>query len=108
MRDDEAQWEQFRMRYQERYREFKTKQMDRLNAVTQEWEREKEEQRALGDAIALLSPAAALTFMISDAAGTGDLAYQQYKEAVATQYQMWIERFLAGRKAIVSASEREG
>lgn len=107
MRDDEAQWEQFRVKYQERYRAFKTNQMDRLNAVTQEWEREKEAQRALGDGIALLSPAAALTFMISDAAGTGDLAFQWYKEAVSNQYQI-VDREVFSRQESNRFSIRKG
>ena len=88
LREDEEAWELFKVRYRERYKEFKQRQLDRLNAVTQAWEREKEAQRNLGNAIALFSPAAALSFLISDAAGTGDLAYQQYRDAVADQYQI--------------------
>lgn len=88
LRQDEAAWEQFRIKYQERYRDFKKSQMDQLSAVSQAWEREKEQQRTLGNSIALFSPAAALTFLISDAAGTGDLAYKQYREAVVNQYQI--------------------
>ena len=88
LRSDDVAWEQFKVKYQERYREFKKSQMDRINAVSQAWQREKEGQRSLGNAIALASPASALTFLIADAAGTGDLAYQQYREAVASQYQV--------------------
>ena len=88
LRDNEPWVEQFQVRYQELFRDSKKRQMDRLREVTQAWEREKEEQRSLGSAIALVSPATALTFLVSDAAGTGDLAYQQYREAVDGQYQI--------------------
>lgn len=85
---DEPWVETFKTRYQQLFRDSKRKQMDRLREVTQAWEREKERQRNAGSAIALVSPASALTFLISDAAGTGDLAYQQYREAVDGQYQV--------------------
>lgn len=88
LRESEGWVEQFKVEYQELFRDSKKTQMDRLNAVSMAWEREKEDQRSLGNSIALVSPAAALTFLISDAAGTGDLAYKQYREAVVNQYQI--------------------
>ena len=86
---EEAPWiELFRSRYQELFRGTKKEQMDLIRALNQDWEREKDNQRSVGNAIALISPAAALTFLVSDAAGTGDLAYQQYRDAVSDQYQV--------------------
>ncbi len=59
-----------------------------MRALALDWQRDRDAQRTFGNGIALLSPAAALTFLVSDAAGTGDLAYQQYRTAVAEQYQI--------------------
>ncbi len=88
LREQEPWVDAFRERYQNLFRDTKQRQMARLREVTQAWEREKERQRKLGNAISLLSPAAAITFLVSDAAGTGDLAYEQYRSSVSDQYQI--------------------
>lgn len=78
----------FQGQYQDLFRKYKQRQNDRLREIKQAWEREKDAQQKLGRSIALLSPASALTFIIADAAGTGDLAYMNYKVAIAEQYQI--------------------
>jgi ABC-type transport system involved in multi-copper enzyme maturation permease subunit len=74
--------------FQRLVRETKLSQMDRLRGVTQAWQLQRDRQRTLGNAISLVSPASALAFLTSDAAGTGDLAYEHYRDAVGEQYQV--------------------
>ena len=80
--------DRFQEQYQMLYRDSKQEMLDRILEVNRSWEREKQSQRAFGRSIALLSPAAAFSYLVTDAAGTGDLAYQQYRSAVADQYQI--------------------
>ena len=61
--------------------------------------RQKENQRGLSRAISLLSPASALTFFISDAAGTGDLAYEGYRNAVQSHYQIIDQTIFAHQRS---------
>lgn len=88
LRTDEPEVSAYISAYQGLYQEIKQRQMDRVRAVTRNWQQERNQQRVLGNAIALLSPASALTFLMADAAGTGDLAFQAYRDAVADQYQI--------------------
>ena len=87
IRTDDPTVDQFREAYQASFRTSKQQQNDRVRAIAQDWQRERDLQRQLGNSIALMSPAAAITILVSDIAGTGDLAYQQYRQAVADQYQ---------------------
>ncbi|MFK7843769.1 MAG: ABC transporter permease subunit [Rhodothermales bacterium] len=86
---------QFRDAYQAAFKASKQAQNDRMRAVAQTWQRERDLQRTLGNLIALISPASALTMLVSDIAGTGDLAYHQYREAVANQYQIVDREFFS-------------
>ena len=88
MRSEEPGVDVYKPRYQTLFRDIKQEQTDRLRAVTQAWERERNTQQQLGDAIALVSPASAFSFLVADIAGTGDLAYRQYRNAVAEHYQI--------------------
>lgn len=88
LRTDDPTVAAFRDAYQATFRASKQQQNDRIRAIAQNWQRERDLQRQLGNSIALLSPAAALTILVADLAGTGDLAYQQYRQAVAEQYQI--------------------
>ena len=88
LRTDDPTVDAFRDAYQTAFKTAKQQQTDRMRALALDWQRERDAQRTFGNSIALLSPAAALTFLVSDAAGTGDLAYQQYRTAVAEQYQI--------------------
>lgn len=78
----------FKEAYQEAARESQRQQRDRVREVDQAYEREKLRQQGVSRAIALLSPATALAMLVTDAAGTGDLAYRDYREAVQTHYQL--------------------
>ena len=88
MRSEDTWVDEFKEQYQILFRDSKRQQMGRLREITQSWEREKRRQRGVAKAVALFSPATALTFLISDAAGTGDLAFEQYRSAVEDQYQI--------------------
>ena len=88
LRSDDPSVAAFRDAYQDAFKAAKQRQNDRIRAIAQAWQRERDLQRQLGSTIALISPASALTILVSDIAGTGDLAYQQYREAVANQYQI--------------------
>ncbi len=88
MRTDDPSVGAFRDAYQASFQSSKQQQNDRIRAIAQAWQRERNLQRDLGNTIALISPASALTILVSDVAGTGDLAYQQYRDAVADQYQI--------------------
>ncbi len=88
IRTDDPSVTEFREAYQAAFQAAKQRQNNRLRAIAQDWQRERDVQRKLGNAIALVSPASALTILVSDIAGTGDLAYQQYRDAVADQYQI--------------------
>ena len=79
---------EFKSEYLEITRMYDRMQQDRIREIEQSFERQKENQRQLSRAISLLSPAPALTFFVSDAAGTGDLAYQGYRNAVQAHYQI--------------------
>lgn len=85
---DEPESVRFRERYQAMASEYEQQKRDRVREIDQAYRREKDQQGQLSRAIALLSPAAALTFFITDAGGTGDLAYQKYREAVQAHYQI--------------------
>ena len=80
--------EQFRQNYKALVQELWREQNSRLRAIDQAYEREQLAQRRLAASLALLSPAAAYGFLVSDAAGTGDLAYQQYLNDVADYYNV--------------------
>lgn len=79
---------QFKAEYQEMAANYEREQRDRVREINQQYAREKELQRRLSRAIALLSPAPALTFLVTDAVGTGDLAYQNYRDGVLSHYQV--------------------
>ena len=88
MRSGESWVENFKRRYQDISREANPRLESKLREINQQWEREKERQRRLSRSLALLSPASALTFLVTDASGTGDLAYQRYRESVYDQYRI--------------------
>jgi len=88
VREDTPQANDFKRQYQELAADYDRRQRDRMREIDQELERDRATQRRLSRAIALLSPASALTFFVTDAAGTGDLAYENYREAVGNQYQI--------------------
>lgn len=78
--------EHFRERYKAIVQEIWQERNQRLRAIDQQYERERLAQRQLAASLALLSPAAAYGFLVSDAASTGDLAYEQYLNDVADFY----------------------
>ncbi len=95
----QADWlDDFKPRYQALFRETQQRQSNRLRDVTQTWERQRNLQQSLGNTIALVSPASALSFLVSDAAGTGNIAYQRYREAVTEQYQI-VDREIFSKRA---------
>ncbi len=75
----------------ERYRiiasEYDRMQRTQVRELDQAHKRQKERQLSLSRRIALLSPSSALTFLVTDAAGTGDFAYETYLESVDDQYR---------------------
>ena len=95
LRSDEPWVPTYKSRYQALFRDIKQQQNDRLRAVSQAWERQRQQQKSLGNTIALLSPASALSFLVSDAASTGDLAYDRYRSAVAEQHQIVDREFFS-------------
>ncbi len=96
---NQADWlDDFKPRYQALFRETQQRQSNRLRDVTQTWERQRNLQQSLGNTIALVSPASALSFLVSDAAGTGNIAYQRYREAVTEQYQI-VDREIFSKRA---------
>ncbi|MEZ4702684.1 MAG: ABC transporter permease subunit [Rhodothermales bacterium] len=97
----------FREQYQEEYLGMRQRMQDRVREVQLTWEREKTRQKQLGRRIALISPASALAFMLSDAAGTGDLAYSEYRTAIADYYQV-VDREVFARQQSQSFRIRLG
>jgi hypothetical protein len=85
---DAPEAEQFKAAYQEMARGYEQQKLDRVREIDMDYLRQKEHQRNVSRLIALLSPAPALTFLLTDAAGTGDLAYQNYRDAVMAHYQI--------------------
>jgi ABC-type transport system involved in multi-copper enzyme maturation permease subunit len=85
---DAPEAEQFKAAYQEMARGYEQQKRDRVREIDMDYLRQKEHQRNVSRLIALLSPAPALTFLLTDAAGTGDLAYQNYRDAVMAHYQI--------------------
>jgi len=88
VREDSPEAVQFRNEYVELASDYTRQQRDRIRGIDLENERQRSAQRRLSRAIALLSPASALTFFVTDAAGTGDLAYEGYRNAVQNHYQI--------------------
>ncbi len=80
--------DQFKSRYLDLATNYDRRQRDRIREIDLNYLRQKEQQRSLSRAISLLSPASALTFFVTDAAGTGDLAYEGYRNAVQAHYQV--------------------
>ncbi len=88
VQSDAPEARQFKTQYQELAADYYRRQRDRVREIDQAFQRQKDRQHALSRAIALMSPASALTFFVSDAAGTGDLAYQGYRDAIQAHYQV--------------------
>ncbi|MEM1094381.1 MAG: ABC transporter permease subunit [Bacteroidota bacterium] len=80
--------ERFREEYQALSADYQQQIRDRLRQVDQAYEQAKARQQQVSRSIALLSPAAALTFLVTDLAGTGDASYATYREAVGDHYQI--------------------
>ena len=85
---DAPEARQFRAEYKELAAEYYRRQRDRVREIDLDYQRQKDRQQRLSRAIALVSPASALTFFVTDAAGTGDLAYEGYRNAVQAHYQI--------------------
>ena len=83
--------ERFRQEYKALVEDLWKQRNTRLRAINQDYAREQLAQRRLASSLALLSPAAAYGFLVSDAAGTGDLAYEQYLNDV-TDYHALLDR----------------
>jgi ABC-type transport system involved in multi-copper enzyme maturation permease subunit len=86
LKQDNPEVKQYREAYQQLMQGYQQQQRDRVREIDDGFARQKAQQRRVSQAIALLSPASALTFMITDASGTGDLGYQQYRDAVREHY----------------------
>ncbi len=87
--------ERFRQEYKALVEDLWKERNTRLRAINQDYAREQLVQRRLASSLALLSPAAAYGFLVSDAAGTGDLAYEQYLNDVADYYALLDRTVLA-------------
>ncbi|MFQ5568708.1 MAG: ABC transporter permease subunit [Rhodothermales bacterium] len=87
----------FKEAYQEAAQESQRRQRDQVREVDQAFQREKARQQRVSRGVALLSPAAALSLLVTDAAGTGDLAYRNYREAVQGHYQV-IDRLVFSKR----------
>jgi ABC-type transport system involved in multi-copper enzyme maturation permease subunit len=74
--------------YQEIASEYDRRERSEVRKLDQEHERERIRQQRLSRRIALLSPSSALTFLVTDVAGTGDLSAAKYRESVDNQYQI--------------------
>ncbi|GAB5520666.1 MAG: DUF3526 domain-containing protein [Rhodothermales bacterium] len=79
---------QFRDEYRALKNDYQQQIRDQLREIDQTYERAKARQQAVSQRIALLSPAAALTFLVTDLAGTGDETYRSYREAVSNHYEI--------------------
>lgn len=90
---------QFRTEYLEIAQSYDRRQRDRVREIDLEFMRQKESQRGLSRAISLLSPASALTFFVSDEAGTRDLAYEGYRNAVHAHYQIIDQTIFAHQRS---------
>lgn len=86
--DGSPEAEQFKIQYQELASDYYRQQRTRVRQIDLDFQRQKDRQHGFSRAISLLSPASALTFLVSDAAGTGDLAYRGYRQAVQSHYQI--------------------
>jgi len=80
--------DQFKTQYLALAQDYDRQQRDRVREIDQDYLRQKGRQEALSRSVSLVSPASALTFLVTDAAGTGDLAYQGYRDAVQAHYQV--------------------
>jgi ABC-type transport system involved in multi-copper enzyme maturation permease subunit len=99
MREDSPEAEQFKNDYRTLAQDYDRQQRDRVHEIDTEFARQKARQESLSRAISLLSPASALTFLVTDAAGTGDLAYQNYRNAVQAQYQVIDQTIFARQRS---------
>ena len=85
----------FRQEYKALVEDLWKERNTRLRAINQDYARGQLAQRRLASTLALLSPAAAYGFVVSDAAGTGDLAYERYLNDVADYYALLDRTVLA-------------
>lgn len=86
--EETPQSEQFRLEYKEVVEDLWQEQNTRMRDIDQSYAREQMAQRQLAASLSLLSPSAAFGFLVSDAAGTGDLAYEQYLKDVGDFYSV--------------------
>lgn len=105
---DAAEALRFREQYQQIAGEYEQQKRDRVREIDQAYQREKARQRQVSRAIALLSPAAALTFFVTDAAGTGDVAYQKYRDAVQSHHQILDREIYAKQRTRRYQLRKEG
>ncbi|HUN66805.1 MAG TPA: ABC transporter permease subunit [Bacteroidota bacterium] len=77
--EERAQWDAFKKEVDERYKVRKARE---LAGIDEKYEKEKEAQRAIANSISLVSPSAAFSRLVTDLAGTGELAKLGYLDAV--------------------------
>ncbi|MFQ5768610.1 MAG: ABC transporter permease subunit [Acidobacteriota bacterium] len=79
---------QFKREYRTLARQSHREERSRVGQIEQQYRREKARQERVSRGVALLSPASALAFLITDIAGTGDLAFRGYRDAVRAHHQI--------------------
>ncbi|MFQ5767063.1 MAG: ABC transporter permease subunit [Acidobacteriota bacterium] len=87
----------FKTEYLKLARENRRQQRNRLGQIEHQYLREKALQQKVSRGVALLSPASALAFLLTDTAGTGDLAFRAYRDAVQAHHQI-LDRIVFDRR----------
>lgn len=88
--EETPEGERFREEYRRLTSDLNTERATRLRAIDEEYERELRAQRSLSYSLSLLSPSAAYGFMVSDFAGTGDLAYERFQDSASEYYSQLV------------------
>jgi ABC-type transport system involved in multi-copper enzyme maturation permease subunit len=78
--------EQFREAYQKMNEGIASEAATRLREIDEGFERERRSQRRLSYALAILSPTSAHGFLVSDLAGTGDIAFENFQDNASDYY----------------------
>jgi hypothetical protein len=82
--EQRAKWDEFRSSVEDQYRARKSQQLAELEDV---YQMEKHTQQSLANNLALVSPSAAFSRLLTDVCGTGEIEKMKYLEAVRAHQQ---------------------
>lgn len=86
IREETPEAKEFNDAYKKMTEDIASEAVTRLREIDEAYERERRRQRSLSYALAILSPAAAHGFLVSDLAGTGDFAFEHFQDDASEYY----------------------